>query len=103
LPPARLTGTIDRQAFPEIERIYLSGAARFWTPELSADGKSFTADDLPPGDYEVQIYGRSIRSPKNDNSFQSNVLGRHNVTIEEGKSVRVELGAADKVKLNERP
>jgi RNA polymerase sigma factor (sigma-70 family) len=100
LAPARLVGTIDRKIFPEIGPIQLSasppgGSARFFEAKISADGKSFDVDDLPPGQYEVQIYSLSKRVPDNPGAFQQSVIARRSVTLKPGKIEKIELGKDD--------
>ena len=63
---------------------------------LSAEGRSFTFDDLPAGTYEVQIYGPSMRVEDQPGAFQQKVIGRLSVKVEEGKEEKVTLGEADK-------
>lgn len=100
LAPARLTGTIDRKIFPEIGPIQLSastpgGSARFFEVKISADGKSFDVDDLPPGQYEVQIYSIAKRAPDNPGAFQQSVIATRPVTLKPGKIEKIELGKDD--------
>jgi beta-lactamase regulating signal transducer with metallopeptidase domain/5-hydroxyisourate hydrolase-like protein (transthyretin family) len=94
--PARVTGTIDRQAFPELSSIQLSGSARFFRAVLAPDGKSFVIDDVPPGRYEVQVYGPAVRVEGQPGAFQQAVIGRKTVTLEEGQQEKVMLGEADR-------
>jgi hypothetical protein len=98
LAPARIAGKINRDAFPEFSSIQLSGMSRFYQAKIAADKKSFAFDDLPPGMYEVQVYGPAVRSPDNPNAFQTPVVGRRAVTIEEGKEESVDLGSRDQVR-----
>src|SRR5207249_1676685 len=94
--PARVTGTIDRKAFPEFSSIQLSGSSRFFRASLAADGKSFVIEDLPAGSYEVQVYGPSMRDKERPDAFQQKVVGLKPVTLEEGKEEKVALGEGDR-------
>jgi hypothetical protein len=100
LAPARLIGTIDRKIFPEIGRIQLSasppaGSLRYFDAKVSDDGKSFDINDLPPGQYDVQIYGLSKRVPDQPDSFTQSVLASRSVTLKPGKIEKIEMGKAD--------
>jgi len=64
---------------------------------VRADGKRFTFDDLPPGSYEIHIYGPAVREPNNPGAFQTPVVGRRRITIGEGKEAEVEMGPAEAV------
>jgi RNA polymerase sigma factor (sigma-70 family) len=98
LAPARIVGKLDRKVFPEFESISLSGSTRFYRATVAADGKGFTIDDLPPGKYEVQIYGPAMRVPNRPAAFETQVIGRRTVMIEVGQQATVEMGAADATK-----
>jgi beta-lactamase regulating signal transducer with metallopeptidase domain/5-hydroxyisourate hydrolase-like protein (transthyretin family) len=97
LAPARIVGKIDRNAFPRFSSIQLSGMSRFYQAKVAADGKSFTIDDLPPGTYEIQIYGPGVRSANDPNAFQTPVTGRRAVTIAEGTEEKTEMGSGELV------
>jgi beta-lactamase regulating signal transducer with metallopeptidase domain/uncharacterized GH25 family protein len=92
---ARITGTIDRKIFPEFSSIQLSGMSRFFQAKVAADKKTFVIDDLPAGDYEVQVYGPAVRVNSPD-AFQTPVVGRRPVSLVEGKEERISLGEGDR-------
>ena len=95
LAPASVSGTIDRKAFPEIDHVLLSGGSRFHRATLSADGTTFTADDLPPGKYEVQVYGRYRRvEGAMPGMITNDVLARRPLTLTEGERGKVTIGAS---------
>jgi protocatechuate 3,4-dioxygenase beta subunit len=102
LAPARITGTIDRKAFPKFSSIQLSGSSRFYQATLAADGKRFVFDNLPPGQYEVQVYGPSMRAEGRPGAIQQAVLARKAVSLGEGQEETVPLGEIERVK-NESP
>jgi hypothetical protein len=97
LAPARIVATIDRNVFPRFSSIQLSGMSRFYQAKVAGDGKSFTIDDLPPGTYEVQVYGPAVRLPDNPGAFQTPLIGRRAVTIDEGKEEKIDMGAGELV------
>jgi RNA polymerase sigma factor (sigma-70 family) len=97
LAPARIVGTIDRKTFPEFNSIQLSSNSRFYYAKVAADGKSFTFEDLPPGTYEVQVYGPAVRQPNDPGAFQTPLIGRRSVTIDEGGEEKVEMGSGELV------
>jgi hypothetical protein len=96
LAPARITGTIDRKVFPEIGMIQLSSSSRYFDAKVSADGKSFEIEDLPPGQYDLQLYGPSRRVPDRPGSSPQTVIGRRPVNLKEGQTDTVEFGKGDK-------
>jgi hypothetical protein len=102
LAPARIAGKIDRKVFPEFSSIQLGGNSRFYQAKVAADGKSFTIDDLPPGAYEVQIYGPAVRQPNNPGAFETAVIGRRAVALDEGQQEMIELGPGELVQ-NDSP
>jgi protocatechuate 3,4-dioxygenase beta subunit len=97
LAPARIAGTIDRKVFPKFSSIQLSGMHRFYEAQVTADGKSFTFDDLPPGVYEIQVYGPAVRLPNAPGGFTTPVIGRRATMVEEGREERIEMGAGNLV------
>jgi RNA polymerase sigma factor (sigma-70 family) len=97
LAPARITGKIDRKVFPEVTSILLSGNDRFFRATIAGNGKTFTIDDLPPGTYEVQVYGPAVRDANNPGAFQTPVVGRLAVTLAEGQEQQVEIGNGELV------
>jgi RNA polymerase sigma factor (sigma-70 family) len=97
LAPARITGTIDRQVFPEVGRIDLTQSTRYLETKISPDGKSFEINDLPPGQYDLLIFGPPIRTPGQPGSFTSHVIGRRQVILKEGQVETADLGKEDKV------
>ncbi len=96
--PARITGTLDRKVFPEFSDILLSGRGRFYRATRAGDGASFVIEDVPAGEYELQIYSRGKRTEPDPSGFTTEVIGRKRVTLETGQEARVALGAADRVK-----
>ena len=93
---ARIIGTIDPNVFRGLSSIQLSGPTRFYQATMSAEARSFTFDDLPAGTYEVQVYGPSTRIEGQPGAFQTKVIGRLSVKVEEGKEEKVSLGEAEK-------
>jgi hypothetical protein len=96
--PARVVGTIDRKAFPEVSSIMLSGASRFFQSSAAADKKSFTFDDLPAGNYELQVYGSRMFDENKPGAFTITVIARRSVTIEAGMELKVEMGERDRMR-----
>jgi hypothetical protein len=89
--PARISATIDRQVFPEIGSIMLSGVPQFYRATLSADGKSFVMDGLPAGSYVLAIYGLPARVARREIA-----LGHKSVTLDAGKEEKISFGEADR-------
>jgi beta-lactamase regulating signal transducer with metallopeptidase domain/5-hydroxyisourate hydrolase-like protein (transthyretin family) len=96
LPPARISGSIDPKVFPAFNSILLSGSSRFFTATVAADRKSFVIADLPPGDYQIQVYGPAIRDPMRPEAFETRVIGQRRVTVTEGGELKVNLGDGDR-------
>jgi beta-lactamase regulating signal transducer with metallopeptidase domain/5-hydroxyisourate hydrolase-like protein (transthyretin family) len=97
LDPATIKGTIDLKVFPELGEVMLSGAGKFFHSKLSADRTHFTIEDVPPGDYEVQLYGKAIRTP-GSSGFSTPVLGRQAVKVKAGEIREITLSKPDLVK-----
>jgi hypothetical protein len=99
--PARVTGVIDRKIFPEFRSIQLSSAAggsgHFFDAKISPDKKTFDIDDLPPGPYELQVYGAPVRLPDQPGAFQTRVIGKRSLSLKSSKVERVDLGKDDLV------
>jgi protocatechuate 3,4-dioxygenase beta subunit len=102
--PSRVTGTIDRKVFPEIGSIQLSvsggpgaGSFRYFDAKKSADGKSFDIDDLPEGQYDLQINSTPKRVPDHPGAFQQTVIGRRMVNLKAGKVEKIDMGKDDLV------
>jgi len=68
---------------------------------VAADGKTFVIEDLPAGNFEIQVYGPSKRVEGQPNAVQNSVVGRRPVTLEEGSNVNVPLDEADRVEERE--
>jgi hypothetical protein len=100
LAPARIAGKIDRKAFPEISSIQVRDNSRSYQAKVADDGKSFIIDDLPPGAYDVQVYGPAVRDPNIPGAVQTRLFGRRAVTLDEGKQETIELGNGDIVQNN---
>jgi len=103
IAPARIKGTIDRKVFAEFSSIRITAPNRYWTAKMGADGKSFVIEDLPPGQYDVQVDGPAMRSPANANMIQTRLIGRRQVTVGEGNEERIDFGIADLVPNNDIP
>ncbi|HWY85690.1 MAG TPA: carboxypeptidase regulatory-like domain-containing protein [Gemmataceae bacterium] len=99
LAPARITGTFDRKTYPEFSTIGLwdfSDISRSFTAKIADDGKTFAIDDLPPGTYDVRVYGPRISLPDRPGFSTVPMLGHRSVTLEEGKEFHISLGEAER-------
>ncbi len=96
LAPARVVGTIDRKAFPKFSSIELSGVGRFFHAVVSADGKNFTVGDLPPGNYELQVYSPYERVKEHPGSLSCTVLAAKSLKLADGREERVSVGEGDR-------
>ncbi|OWK40921.1 M56 family metallopeptidase [Fimbriiglobus ruber] len=96
--PARMIVTIDRTTFPEVGGVQFSGPSQSYQATLATDGKSYAADDLPAGKYEVQVYGASKRTEGRPGAITQSILARKTVTLVQGKELRVAVEAADRDK-----
>ena len=92
--PATLTGTIDRTAYPEFESVQLSGGGRFHRATVAADRASFAFEDLPAGEYELQVYGPLKRADGRPGMLTQAVLARRPVTLKEGERATIAVGPA---------
>jgi beta-lactamase regulating signal transducer with metallopeptidase domain/protocatechuate 3,4-dioxygenase beta subunit len=94
---ARIVGTIDRKAFPELKSIHLqlSGSTRTFEVALAADGKSLVIDDLPAGEYQILVFGPPVRVEGQLGALVQ-TLGRKSISLAEGQEGKVVLGEADR-------
>lgn len=95
VPPGIVRGVIDPTTFPEVSDVSLMSKTRDSRGE-SYGGRPPTADgsyeirDVPPGTYELLIFGPFTR--EKDNSLSTGVIKRIPVTVESGKTVTLDIG-----------
>jgi hypothetical protein len=91
--PGAVRGTISRVVLPKITSIAASGGNRIFTEWL--DNKTGEAEysirNLPPGEYELQVYGERIPTGK-DSGFTMKVIQRQPIRIESGKTLTADIG-----------
>ena len=98
LAPARMVGTIDRQAFPLIRGLSIVSEGNISRVTLADDGKSFAIEDLPQGHFDLQLMGplKTMPGDPPGTGRAINVIGRKSGTLKEGEEAKVTLGEADK-------
>ncbi len=80
-------GSIDRASLKTISSIRVSGQNMSLDATLSQDGTTYEIRNVPPGTYELQVYGPDL--PKRDGYLESKVLERIPVQVESGKTAIV--------------
>ena len=88
---ATVTGTIDRKAYPEFESIQLIDGTRSFRATLAADGTTFTFADLPPGQYQLLVYGPYHRMEGRHGAVTNEILARQPVTVKVGATKTVTM------------
>jgi hypothetical protein len=94
--PGVIRGNIDRKALPDVGSIMLMGAAGtvgfdYRQAEVVAKQTSYELRNIPPGKYELQVYGPYIR--KEGDRLTNEVIQRHAVEVSAGETVTLDLGA----------
>jgi hypothetical protein len=64
----------------------------FQNADLSARDTRYEIRNVPPGSYELQVYGESIRSTRSD-GFTRDVVQRHNIEVRSGETLQFDLTA----------
>lgn len=73
--PARIEGTIDRSKFADAESVELylnSGDFHHYQLKLKPDQNEFAFDDLPAGQYQVNVVAKAESFTENGNTFYRN-------------------------------
>ncbi len=91
LASASVSGTIDRKAYPEFESIQLNDGTRSFRAALAADGTTFTFADLPPGQYQLLVYGPYHRMEGRSGAVTNEILARQPVTVKVGATKTVTM------------
>jgi beta-lactamase regulating signal transducer with metallopeptidase domain len=92
--PARITGTVDRKAYPKAARLQLvsmNGLLDYSDIELKADQTEFAYDDLPPGQFTVTLGTAFEEVPGRPGALTNKNLAFKNFVVEEGRIVKVEF------------
>ena len=91
--PGVVRGSINREAYPEISEIMLSGHPfdDFHHAMLFPGGDSYEIRNVPEGRYDLQIYGPTRRSDERG-GFRRDVVKRITVAVKSGETVTVDLG-----------
>jgi beta-lactamase regulating signal transducer with metallopeptidase domain len=89
-----VAGKIDREKYPRIDDVQLSGSGEFFRAEVSANGRTYEAHDIPPGTYELQVYRyiRNERSPSE--GMQTEVIYRERVSVKSGETTSLDIPKA---------
>ncbi|HEY3391464.1 MAG TPA: M56 family metallopeptidase [Lacipirellulaceae bacterium] len=103
--PATVRGTIDRKALPEATAVDLRSSGfdlhlalfgldmAFHEAHLSATDTTYEIRNVPPGKYELQVYGPRIRTQRTD-GFTNDVVQRHKIELTPGQTLTLDLGGA---------
>lgn len=91
LASATVAGTIDRKVYPEFESIQLIDGTRSFRATLAANGKTFTFADLPPGQYQLLVYGPYHRVEGRPGAVTNEILATQPVTVKVGATKTVTL------------
>jgi hypothetical protein len=93
-PPATLTGKINRDDYPGITSLALQSKSdptfEIQIP-LKDNADQYLFPTVPAGDYKLKISGKMQPNP--DGTFQFENRGTKDITIKEGESQQLDLGA----------
>lgn len=93
--PGVVHGTIDKKAYPEISEVLLSGNNDFFRGSLSPKGDSYEVRNVPPGSYELQVYGPYRPSGHIPDGITHDLLKRIRVTVKSGETLTVDIAERD--------
>jgi beta-lactamase regulating signal transducer with metallopeptidase domain/uncharacterized GH25 family protein len=88
--PGVVRGAIDKNVFPEVSSITLSGKG-FSDAKVSLRNNSYEIRNVPPGLYWLQVYGPDNPSGRG-NGLTGGVLKRIPVEVKSGETLTVDLG-----------
>jgi hypothetical protein len=93
--PGTLVGTIDRKALPDATTVMITPAQStahfdYQQVDLLADQTEYELRNVPPGKYELQVYGERIRTGAD--GFTNKVIQRQTVEVGIGETVTLDLG-----------
>ncbi len=96
--PGALRGRVDRQALPDVIAVMLMprGGTRgsdYYRDAVSSNDIDYEIRNVPPGGYELQVYGKPNRSTGGGESDRETVLRRERVEIASGETLTFDLGA----------
>ena len=87
----RVNPAIDRRAYLEFESIQLLNGTKSFRATLAADGTTFTFADLPPGQYQLLVYGPYHRTEGRPGAVKNEILARQPVTLNAGATKTVTM------------
>ena len=93
--PARLIGTVDREAFGDDLSVRISPPAMGLpdvTVQLKPGQATFEVNDLAPADYQVTLQGPPVRTGDPSGSFTYPALDTQRVLINPGEARRIRFG-----------
>ncbi|HEY4233651.1 MAG TPA: carboxypeptidase-like regulatory domain-containing protein [Lacipirellulaceae bacterium] len=100
--PGVVRGTIDRESFPSVSNVMLmptggTGGFDASSAEISSDTTKYEIRNVPPGSYELQVYGDSTRPEGGPpDSIANKVLHRRAIAVRSGETVTYDIAAGDK-------
>jgi beta-lactamase regulating signal transducer with metallopeptidase domain len=89
-------GKFDRKRFPEVDDVVLSGNGDFFYGRLNANDKTYRIENVPPGNYELQLYRQVLVPGKRFR--ETEVLHREWVEVKSGETKVVDMGATKEEK-----
>jgi hypothetical protein len=96
--PGTVRGMIDREALPGVRSIALSPKvfgirSAFQHAHLTAGQSTYEIRNVPPGKYQLQVYGELVREEGTD-GYSQDVVQRHEIEVRSGETLTFDLGAA---------
>jgi hypothetical protein len=82
-------------ALGEVSEVMLSGNSDFFRASRSLPDASYEIKDVPPGSYELQVYGPFVLQPDGSGHMEHTVIQRIPVKVESGKTQVVDVMLRD--------
>ncbi|TWT85470.1 Regulatory protein BlaR1 [Posidoniimonas polymericola] len=83
---------VDPEAYPTADAVILMGKDGAYYPKHDGASRSYRADGLPPGEYEIQLYGRLPRNAASPSELETRVLERKKIRVRSGETTEVKFG-----------
>lgn len=87
-------GKIDA-AIGKISNVLLSGNSDFFRAENLLADASYEVKNVPPGTYELQVYGPEIRKADGSGHVETHVIKRIPVQVKSGQTQVIDIGPGD--------
>ncbi len=94
ITPGEVRGLINRAKLAEATAVSASSPQRVFTEwfDEQEDDVAYALRNLPPGNYQLQLYGERIPSRLPGTGFTSRIIERRPIVVESGKTLDIDFG-----------